>query len=290
MNVDLSNTQPSPGAPDFKGLSPENDRFLRHFIHQESGILLGEEKDYLLHNRLTPILAQERLASLDELCQRLRRNEPSNVRRQVVEAITTHETLFFRDIAVFDALRTTILPEIAALRKSSRTIRIWSAACSSGQEPYSLAMLLLEMGFGAWNIQIVATDLSEKILERASAGKYHRIEVNRGLPAALLIKYFDRSQNEWLIKEPVRRMVRFIPFDLRHDMRQLGYFDLALCRNVLIYFDVDSRKKILSSLNGALFPGGYLLLGSSETTFSLNDSFSRRIIGRATFYQSNGAR
>ena len=271
-----------------KGLSADNYRFLRDYIHLESGILLGEDKDYLLHNRLAPILAQEKLDSLDELCRLLRGASKGKYRRHVVEAITTHETLFFRDMGVFEALGKTILPEIGAHRKPARTIRIWSAACSSGQEPYSLAMLLLEHGFGNWDIQIVATDLSSKILERARTGRFFQIEVNRGLPASLLVKYFQRCEREWQIQESVRRMVSFVPFDLRDDMSVLGKFDIVLCRNVLIYFDVPSRKKILAGISQVLFPGGYLLMGSSETTFSLSGSYSRRCLDKAVFYQNAG--
>ena len=200
--------------------------------------------------------------------------------------MTTHETLFFRDPAVYDALRTSIIPAIAIARKATRSMRIWSAACSSGQEPYSLAMLLLESGLGDWNIEILGTDLSTQILERAAAGSYLQIEVNRGLPAPLLVKYFQRSGLGWLVKSEVRKFVRFTQFDLRNNMRSLGAFDLVLCRNVLIYFDIETRKKILSGIRGVLHPGGYFLMGSSETTFSLDDNFVRSTCGATTVYQA----
>ena len=273
----------SPGAPE---LTTGNYAFLQDYIHRESGIALGQDKLYLLKSRLLPIMEGERLGSLDELCQRLRSAPTAALRRSVVEAMTTHETLFFRDPAVYDALRTSIIPAIVCARKATRSMRIWSAACSSGQEPYSLAMLLLEAGLADWNIEILGTDLSTQILERAAAGSYLQIEVNRGLPAPMLVRYFQRSGLGWLIKSEVRKFMRFAQFDLRHDMRSLGAFDLVLCRNVLIYFDVETRKKILSSIRGVLRPGGYFLMGSSETTFNLDDNFVRSTCGTITVYQA----
>lgn len=275
----------SPATPE---LAAGNYAFLQEYIHRESGIALGQDKLYLLKSRLLPIMEGEHLGSLDELCQRLRSAPTAALRRRVVEAMTTHETLFFRDPAVYDALRTSIIPAMVSVRKATRSLRIWSAACSSGQEPYSLAMLLLEAGLADWNIDILGTDLSTQILERAAAGSYLQIEVNRGLPAAMLVKYFQRSGLGWLVKSEVRKFVRFTQFDLRHDMRFLGTFDLVLCRNVLIYFDVETRKKILSGIRGVLLPGGYFLMGSSETTFNLDDNFVRSTCGAITVYQAPG--
>lgn len=266
-------------------LSPENNEFLRDYIHAESGIRLGNDKEYLLVSRLMPVLAKERLDSLDHLCRKLRCGAPGALRQSVVEAMTTHETLFFRDVEVYEALRQTIIPAIASLRKSTRTIRIWSAACSSGQEPYSLAMLLMEAGYSGWNIEIIGTDISSRILSRASAGKYHQIEVNRGLTAVLLAKYFDDAGQEWQVKDTLKRLVVFREFDLRDNMSSLGLFDLILCRNVLIYFDTDTRITILKNLGRQLLGGGYLLLGASETTFNLEQEYVRRLIGRVAFYQ-----
>ena len=231
-------------------------------------------------------MERERVRSLDELCDRLRSAVTPALRRHVVEAMTTHETLFFRDPAVYDALRTSIIPAIARARQDTRSIRIWSAACSSGQEPYSLAMLLLELGFADWRIEVVGTDLSTQILQRAAEGSYLQIEVNRGLPAALLVKYFQRAGLGWQVKGEVRKLVRFSQFDLRNNMGALGAFDLVLCRNVLIYFDLETRKQILMGIRGVLHPGGYFLLGSSETTFNLDDNFVRSVCGATTVYQT----
>jgi chemotaxis protein methyltransferase CheR len=273
----------SPIAAD---ISNDNYAFLQAYVQRESGIALGQDKLYLFKSRLMPIMERERLRSLDELCARLRTASTPALRRSVVEAMTTHETLFFRDLAVYDALRTSIIPAIARTRQAARSMRIWSAACSSGQEPYSLAMLLLEAGYADWNIEILGTDLSTQILERAAAGSYLQIEVNRGLPAPMLVKYFQRAGLGWLIKTEARKFVRFTQFDLRDSMRSLGAFDLVLCRNVLIYFDLETRKTILSGIRGVLHPGGYFLMGSSETTFNLDDNFVRSACGATTVYQA----
>jgi chemotaxis protein methyltransferase CheR len=267
-------------------LSPENYTFLQQYIQKESGISLGNDKLYLLKSRLQPIVEQQHLKSLDELCLRLRANPPEALRRAVVESMTTHETLFFRDPAVFDMLRGELIPELVKTRAAGKTLRIWCAACSSGQEPYSLAMLLLEMGLTGWNLQILATDLSSQILARAQSGRFLQIEVNRGLAASLLVKYFQREGLDWQLKDTVRRMVRFTAFDLRHNMQGLGPYDLILCRNVLIYFETDTRKNILAGLRRSLAPGGYLLLGASETTFTLDDGFLRKTMRNSVVYQT----
>ncbi|MCX6623209.1 MAG: protein-glutamate O-methyltransferase CheR [Acidobacteria bacterium] len=280
-------TLPSPARPEEKPavLSPENYAFLQQYIHRESGISIGSDKLYLLRSRLQPLVDQERLGSLDALCCRLRQTPPEALRRKVVESMTTHETLFFRDPSVFDMLRNDLLPELLREKKATRTLRIWCAACSSGQEPYSVAMMLLELGCADWDLQIHATDLSSQILERAQAGRYFQIEVNRGLPALMLVKYFERAGLDWQIKEPLRRMVRFSSFDLRQSMQARGPFDLVFCRNVLIYFEMDTRKQILAGIRGSLVAGGYLLLGSSETTFNLDDRFQRRTLRNSIVYQ-----
>jgi len=178
--------------------------------------------------------------------------------------MTTNETYFFRDTAHYDALRATLLPRLREERRLSRRLRFWSAAASTGQEAYSLAMMLLEEGMGGWDIEIFGTDLSRKTVARAKAGRYHQIEVNRGLPAALLVKYFRRSGVEWQLSDPILRMARFEHFDLRQSMRTLGPFDLVFCRNVMIYFDAETKRNILRELHGTLFRGGWLLLGGAE--------------------------
>jgi len=275
-----------PESTTISSLHADNYRFLRDYIYRESGIVLDDDKHYLLETRLIPIVQQSHLESLDALCAALRSQGDPPLHRKVVEAITTHETLFFRDMSPFDALRTEILPPLIERRKDIRKLTFWSAAASSGQEAYSLGMMLLEMGLEGWNIQILGTDLSEQILARAREGRYMQIEVNRGLPAKYLFAYFDRLGLDWQLKDRVRNMVRFEQFDLRKSMRTKGPFDVILCRNVLIYFDVETKKQILRELRGALFPGGHLVLGGAESTLNLDNEFLRVPAGRTVFYQA----
>ncbi len=267
-------------------LLPENYGFLRDYVYRESGIVLDGDKHYLLEARLMPIVAQMRLGTLDALCDVLRTNANGPaLKRQVVEAMTTNETFFFRDPAQYEALRLHVLPALIEQRRDTRKMSFWSAASSSGQEAYSLAMMLLEMGLGDWRIRIQGTDLSTQMAERASSGRYLQIEVNRGLPIAYLVKYFTRVGLEWQLKDEARRMVDFSTCDLRQSMSSRGPFDVVFCRNVLIYFDVESKRKILDQLHGTLFRGGYLLLGGSETTLGLTDRFERKVFGQTVFYQ-----
>jgi len=267
-------------------LDPENYGFLRDYIHKESGILLDNDKQYLLTSRLTPIVEQLQLPSLLALCKALKDNANAPLRKQIVEAMTTHETLFFRDATPFDAMKKDVLPKLMEERKGSRKISIWSAAASSGQEAYSLAILLLEMGMGDWAIQILGTDISDQVLARAREGRYLQLEVNRGLPAAYLVKYFQREGLDWRVKENIRRMVRFEQADLRNSMRHRSGFDFVFCRNVLIYFDIPTKKTILEGIRSALVPGGYLVLGSAESTLGLDEGFERVTFGNARFYRA----
>ena len=267
-------------------ISRENYAFLQQQVYKESGIVLDETKSYLFESRLIPIVRKQGLTNLNDLCALLRANTSAPIRQQVVEAMTTNETLFFRDAAVFDSLQSTILPQLIEQRKGVKKLSFWSAASSTGQEAYSLAMMLLEMGLQDWRISIVGTDLNEQILERARGGRFLQIEVNRGLPAKYLVKYFTRAGLEWEIKDEVRKMVRFERFDLRQSMSAFGPFDLVFCRNVLIYFDLETKRKILREMRGTLYSQALLLLGSAETTLNVDDQYIRKMLGTATFYQA----
>jgi chemotaxis protein methyltransferase CheR len=262
----------------------ENYRLLRERVYSQSGIVLGDDKHYLFETRLAPILRQLGLASINDLCTLLRANSETAVGRQVVEAMTTNETYFFRDPAHYEAIRTVLLPRLKEDRRDTKRLWFWSAAASTGQESYSLAMLLLEEAFHDWNIQILGTDFSSQVLERARAGKYQQIEVNRGLRAALLVKHFRRAGVDWQLSEQVRRMVRFETIDLRKSMRAIGPFDLVFCRNVMIYFDNETKMRILKELHGTLFRGGWLLLGGAETAFGVDEWFERKNVGNAIVY------
>jgi len=265
-------------------IGPENYRFLQEHIYAQVGIVLDDTKQYLFQSRLAPIVKQLSLGSVNELCAFLHAKYDPAIGQQVVEAMTTNETYFFRDPAHYEAIRTTLLPRLKEERRETRKMRFWSAAASTGQEAYSLAMLLLEEGFKDWNIDIFGTDFSSKVLERARTATYQQIEVNRGLPAAILIKYFRRAGLEWQLNEAARRMARFETLDLRKSMRTLGPFDLVFCRNVMIYFDNETKRKIMKELHSTLFRGGWLLLGGAETAFGLDDLFERTTVGNVTVY------
>jgi len=269
-----------------EGISPESYKFLQDYVYRESGIVLENDKHYLLQARLMPILKKDQLKSIDEICVKLRGNNP-DLRQRVVEAMTTNETLFFRDPAVFDALKNTIIPTLMKARETTRRLSFWSAAASSGQEAYSLAMLLLEMGLPAqgWNIQILGTDLSTHVLDRARQGRYMQIEVNRGLPAMHLVRHFSKQGLEWQLKDNVRSMVTFQRFDLRQSPNLLGTFDVVFCRNVLIYFDVPTKKKILGGLRAVLRDDGCLLLGGAEAILDLDGNYARQVVGQASIYR-----
>ncbi|MBB6146571.1 chemotaxis protein methyltransferase CheR [Silvibacterium bohemicum] len=276
-------------APPRSVITDDNYSFLQKHVYNASGIVLDASKLYLIESRLTPIVRIERLQSLNELCQQVRQNSSSLLARRVVEAMTTNETLFFRDLAIFDALRKTVIPRILQAKAAGRKLSIWSAAASTGQEAFSLGMMLNEMGIRPGEVEILATDLSEQVLERARKGRFLQIEVNRGLPSSYLLKYFRQNGLEWEIDASIRNMVSFRSMDLRQSMRGMGPFDIVLCRNVLIYFDVDTKKAILDQIRGALAPGGTLVLGCAETIINLHDGFATETIGGAIVYFSKNS-
>jgi chemotaxis protein methyltransferase CheR len=263
-------------------LRPIHTDVLRRLLRQRAGITLDSGKEYLVLARLGPLAAQAGLGSVGALIERVDAGTSPLPVDAVVEAMTINETSFFRDAPVFSALRETILPGLIA--RPGR-IRIWCAAASSGQEPYSLAMLLREhFADQAHRFDILATDLSTTVLARAAAASYTQLEVNRGLPAPLLVKYFRRTGLDWRLTDDVRAMVRF----RRHNLvgpRPLGEtFDLVLLRNVLIYFDESVRREVLDRIRGALRVGGWLMLGATETTSAIRDGFVRIPEARALRY------
>jgi chemotaxis protein methyltransferase CheR len=265
-------------------IHPDNYRFLQAHVYAQTGIVLEGDKHYLFETRLTPIVRQLGLGSINDLCALLRATGEVTVGRRVVEAMTTNETYFFREPAHYEAIKTMLLPRLREERRDTGKLRFWSAASSTGQEAYSLAMLLLECGFKDWNVNILGTDFSSAIVDRARSGKYHQIEVNRGLPAPLLVKHFVRSGVEWQLSDAVRRMAHFETIDLRGSMRALGPFDLVFCRNVLIYFDAETKRRILEQIHGTLFRGAWLLLGGAETAVGVDQWFDRISVGNASVY------
>jgi chemotaxis protein methyltransferase CheR len=271
---------PNPGT-----IQPENYRYLQELVYTGSGIVLEQDKHYLLEARLTSVARNRGLTSINDLCNLLRATRGDDaVKQQVVEAMTTNETYFFREPAQYDAVKNVLLKELRELRSATRKLSFWSAASSTGQEAYTLAMMLNETGFGDWNAQILGTDLNQQMVDRARAGRYLQIEVNRGLPSPLLIKYFKRQGVDWQLNDQIRKMVRFEQFDLRHKMRSFGPFDLVFIRNVLVYFDPATRRQILQEIHSTLFRGGWLLLGSAEVPSGLDECFDRLPIGNCTAY------
>jgi len=280
----MTTSHAAPGASQPSAISPQSYSFLQAYVHRESGIVLDGDKQYLFEARLLPIVQRENLASIDALCDRVASGRAPALAAQVTEAMTTNETLFFRDTSVFDALRTEVFPaQLAALRPGYK-LRIWSAAASTGQEAYSIAIMLLESGVRPNQVEIIGTDLSEQVLERARIGRYLQFEVGRGLPTSILMKYFTKTGLDWRIKDEVRAMVRFERLDLRSSLTLVGRCDLVLCRNVLIYFDSATRNQILGSIANVLVAGGILGLGASETILNSDHGFERRTFGQSTFY------
>ena len=268
-------------------ITAENYAFLQQYIYRESGIVLEADKQYLLDARLTPVVKDAQLSTINDLCSLLRATSASPLKRAVVEAITIHETLFFRDPAAFDALKNVILPQLRDTRSASKRLSVWSAAASSGQEAYSIAMMMIELGMGNWQLDILGTDISHKILDRARKGRYAQIEVSRGLPASYLVRYFKRNGLEWEVTDTVRKMVRFQQLDLRHIPKAWGPFDLTLCRNVLIYFDIETKRKIVQGVRATMNSGGMLLLGSAETLLNIDVGLERKLAGTAAYYQNS---
>ena len=248
-----------------------------------SGLVLTEDKDYLLESRLIPVAQAHGLCSLSEIVKEIDYNNPHQpLARDVVEAMTTNESFFFRDSKPFDILRNQILPKIIKTR-SKKNIRIWCAACSNGQEPYSILMLLHEMGIlkEGWTVDILATDLSREVLDRARKGIYSQFEVQRGLPILYLIKYFSQIGEKWCIKEELRDVVKFEEFNLLESVQSFrdnlncntNHFDIVFCRNVLIYLEEKNKTKILDNLSQIISQDGYLFLGGAETILGLTKNF-----------------
>lgn len=258
-------------------ISNSDFNFIRELVFEHSAIVLEDGKEYLVESRLGPIIKTEGFDTIDQLVKALRKNLNNGLQYKVTEALTTNETSFFRDIHPFETLKNIILPELIKTRQSTKELNIWCAASSSGQEPYSIAMLIHENfpSLFNWKINFIASDISEKMLSRCRSGTFSQIEVNRGLPAALLIKYFDKSGPVWTIKKQLRERIDFQHINLSGELPYLPGMDIIFLRNVLIYFDIRMKKKILKQLRSVLKPDGYLFLGGAETTLNLDESYTR---------------
>lgn len=261
-------------------MSPGDFDFLRRYLHERSGLVLAAEKLYLAESRLMPVVRKHGLTSLGDLVARIRMMPASQLAIDTVEAMMTNETFFFRDKIPFEHFRDTMLPALTAARDRDRRLRIWCAAASTGQEPYSLAMAIKELAASAkggalngFRIDILATDLSGDVLERARAGSYSQFEVQRGLPIQMLLKYFTQAGDVWQVSPELRSMVQFRTLNLLNDFTPLGRFDIVFCRNVLIYFDQPTKTQVLNRIAPQIAEDGYLVLGAAETVVGLTSAF-----------------
>lgn len=260
-------------------MKTEDFEFLRKFLYERSGLSLTPDKSYLLESRLAPIARRLKFKALPDLIAQMRIRADEALTIEVVEAMTTNETLFFRDRWPFERFSQMILPQMMEANKASKRIRIWCAACSSGQEPYSLAMLMAEAGhlLNGWQVELIGTDISEEMLERCRKGWYSAFEVQRGMPPELLKKYFTKDGDGWLISDKLRQMAKFRNFNLLGDPTAPGAglagLDLIFCRNVLIYFDESTRKQVFAGMAKIMKPGGFLCLGGAETVIGISDAF-----------------
>jgi chemotaxis protein methyltransferase CheR len=271
-------------------VTPPDYEYLRKYLKDHSGLDLSADKQYLIESRLLPLARRAGLSGISDLVQKMKGGSAA-FNTQVVEAMTTNETFFFRDKVPFEHFRDLIMPRLLGSRANRKTVRIWCAAGSTGQEPYSLAMSLKEMGaqLASWRVEIIATDLSQEVLEKSRAGLYSQFEVQRGLPIQMLVKYFKQVGELWQINADIRAMVQHRQLNLLHDFSQLGVFDVIFCRNVLIYFDQETKAQVFNRLAKAMEPDGFLMLGAAETVVGLTTVF-KPVAERRGVYQPNEVR
>ena len=270
-------------------MKSEDFQFISKMLKAASGLILTEEKSYLLESRLMPVARKHSLPDLDPLVAELKSGLKKELAEEVVEAMTTNESFFFRDVKPFDQFRDIVLPNLLASRASTKKIRIWCAACSSGQEPYSLAMILNEekAKMPGWSYEILATDISLEIIDKAKTGYYSQFEVQRGLPIQLLMKYFNQEGDKWKIDPILAKNINFKFFNLLNDPSIHGKFDVVFCRNVLIYFEQETKKEVLEKIAKQIPGDGVLYLGGAETVIGITDKF-QPVAGQRGLYNLTG--
>jgi chemotaxis protein methyltransferase CheR len=272
----------------FMAITDTNFKFIQDFARDTAAIVLEPGKEYLVESRLAPIARQTGFNTLDDFINQLRTDPKATLfHEQVIDAITTNETSFFRDFHPFEALRHHVLPRLIEQRAGVKRLKIWSAASSTGQEIYTIAMIILEHfpQLRDWDVSILGTDLSPTVLAQAKEGVYSQLEVNRGLPAPFLMKYFTQVGDKWAIKEDVKKLAEFRQMNLVKPWPILPVFDVVFIRNVMIYFDVESKKGILKRIRQCLQPQGYLFLGTAETTLNIDPELMPAVLGKTTVYQ-----
>ncbi|MGQ3891281.1 CheR family methyltransferase [Legionella sp. CNM-4043-24] len=267
-------------------MNPADFDFIRQFIKNEAAIIIEPGKEYFVESRLNPVVKDAGYPSLEGLISDIRCKPIEDLKLKVIDALTINETLFFRDIHPFEALKNTILPAILAKKGKDKKLNIWCAASSGGQEPYTIAMILKEHddSMKDWTINFIASDISETMLAKAKEGIYNQLEVNRGLPVSYLMKYFKKNGSNWQINDDIRRMVRYQKINLMSPWL-LPTMDLVFMRNVLIYFNIETKKNIFKRVEKMLHPDGYFFLGGAETTLGISDEFERTDIHRVSCYQ-----
>ena len=272
-------------------MTPLDYEFLRKLLKERSGLDLSADKQYLVESRLVPLARKASLPGISELVLKIKAGFAEALTTEVVEAMTTNETFFFRDKVPFDHLKDTMLPALLQARSARRSLRIWCAASSTGQEPYSIAMCLKGLGaaVAGWKIDIVATDLSQGVLEKSRAGIFSQFEVQRGLPIQLLVKHFTQIGDMWQLNADIRSMVQHRQLNLLQDFSHLGTFDIVFCRNVLIYFDQDTKAGIFERLSRVVESDGFMVLGAAESVVGISDAF-KPYPERRGLYRPNGTR
>lgn len=267
-------------------MSDLNFDYLRRFIKEHAAIVIDPGKEYLIEARLGPVAKELGFLSVDALLSEMKVKPTDKIKSKVIDAMTTNETFFFRDIHPFDLLKNHVIPDLVEKKQREKKLNIWCAAASSGQEPYTIAMVLKdhEAALKGWTINFIASDLSEKMLEKAKLGIYNQLEVNRGLPMPYLVKYFDKVGASWQLKKEIRDMISYQKINLMNQWQVTG-MDLIFMRNVLIYFDLDTKKDIFKRLETVLNPPGYLFLGGAETLLGISDEFKRIGINKVPCYQ-----
>jgi chemotaxis protein methyltransferase CheR len=268
-------------------LSTSDIDYLRDLVAEQSGNVVSHRQAYLLENRLSAIASKEGMSDASQLVSEVKRTRDRQLQTKIAEAITVNETSFFRDIHPFNALKQQIIPDLIKARSATRSLNVWCAACSSGQEPYSIAMTLLDefQELKNWKVRVLATDISEEMLAKGRAGEFSQLEVNRGLPARKLIQHFDRTGTSWTAKKELRSLIEFRRMNLSEILPSIGEFDIIFIRNVLIYFDQPTKEKILHRASKLLKRDGYLFLGSSETTIGITIPFERNQIDDTICYR-----
>lgn len=270
-------------------ISAEQATFVRELVYRRSAIVLDESKHYLIESRLDQLARDTGFASSGALISEAQRGS-ATVQTRLVESITTNETLFFRDVEPFEALRLQVLPRLIAARAATRRLTIWSAACSTGQEPYSIAMILRESfpDQTAWPIAIFASDLAASVLDRARSGRYRQAEIGRGLPARLLVRFFERDGADWIAKPELRKMIGFFQHNLIEPFKLAFRPDVVFLRNVLIYFDLATQRRVLEQVRSCLAPDGALFLGAAESASQMDDGWERVACGKTAYYRPRG--